>query len=257
MKKRRSNWKAGRRRFCLSGRKKEGAINSRSFSICLLSQSPSFSHFLSRPPWTYRRVFKFDEINRDKETVMDWRELCIGARRDGRIVVDMGAARRKKLADGKKRKGAVRRQRRKRETNVKGREEKTSLPIVASRIPRRGLLGEWETMRNEDEEESFLPTCGFSPLCSGALRYPARTLPFLPHFFRIYLPIGCVYQSLAANVRKRGFGAAIVAAFDVSPWRKQCFEFRPGGVADYLVMNNLVQDRKYFYVNFSLEFNSC
>lgn len=163
----------------------------------------------------------------------------------------MGAARRKKLADGKKRKGAVRRQRRKRETNVKGREEKTSLPIVASRISRRGLLGEWETLRNEDEEESFLLTCGFLPLCSGALRYPARTMPFLPHFFRIYLPIGCIYQSLAANVRRRGFGAAIIAAFDVSPWRKRCFKFRFGDVADYLVMDNLVLGRKYFYVNFS------
>lgn len=61
----------------------------------------------------------------------------------------MGAARREKPADGKKRKGAERRQWRKRETNTKGREEKTSLPIVAARISRRGLLGEREKLRNE------------------------------------------------------------------------------------------------------------
>lgn len=161
---------------------------------------------------------------------------CIGARRDGRVIVDMGAARRKKPADGKKRKGAERRHWRKRETNVKGREEKTSLPIVASRISRRGLLGEWETLRNGDEEESFLPTCDFLPLCGGALRYPARNMPFLPHFFRIYLPIGCVYQSLAANVRRRGFGAAIVVTLAVFPWRK----FRRGDAADYLITDNSV-----------------
>lgn len=146
------------------------------------------------------------------------RNVYIGARRDGRDIVDMGAARGEKPADEKKRKEKERKgQRRKKETNVKGREEKASLPIVAARNSRRRLLGERETLQNGDEEESFLPTRGFLPLCGGALRYSARTMPFLPHFFWIYLPIGCVYQSLAANVRRRGFGAAIAAALAVFP----------------------------------------
>jgi len=56
----------------------------------------------------------------------------------------MGAVKREKPADAKKRKGA---KKGKRETNATGREEKASLPTAAARISRRRLLGEQDAAK--------------------------------------------------------------------------------------------------------------
>lgn len=127
----------------------------------------------------------------------------IGAHRHGDVIVAMGAAleaRRGEAASGKERihGGESRKGERKMflyRTNVGER-------VFRERASKR------EERRREmkDKEEDFLLTRGFSPLCGGALRHPARTMHFSHTFFRIYLPIGCirpVYQPRMQETKLR------------------------------------------------------
>lgn len=97
-------------------------------------------------------------------------------------------------------------------------EERASLPIAAARISRRRLLGERDAAKWR-RRGGFLLQHAVSCHCAVAPSAIQQEPYHSSHtFFRIYLPIGWVYQSLAANVRRRGFGAAIAAAFVVFPW---------------------------------------
>lgn len=96
----------------------------------------------------------------------------------------------------------------------KGKERKMFLCL--SLVSRRGCWGrekERDAAETKDEEDDFLLTRGFSPLCSGALRYPARTVHFSHTFFRIYLPIGCIHQSTNRECGRRGFDTATCGRF--------------------------------------------
>lgn len=154
----------------------------------------------------------------------------------------MGAARREKPADGKKRKGAdERRQRRKRETNAKGREEKTSLPIVAARISRRGLLGEREKLRNENEEENFLRQHAVSRHCAVAPSAIRQEPCHSSHTFS-----GSISQSVVSTSRRlrmSGDETLVLPSRPPSlffPGETDVRRIPLGDVADYLVTDNSV-----------------
>lgn len=109
----------------------------------------------------------------------------------------------------------------------------------------------WENkmLRNEDEEEGFCQH-GFLPLCGGALRYSARTMPFLPHFFQIYLslPIGWVYQSLAANVGDEALVLpSLLPSFVFSWWIRGPSIISSTMIAEYLMDNSVLVE--YFNID--------
>lgn len=124
-------------------------------------------------------------------------------------VADMGAALRQK--------GRVSRMKRRGEITNKKIEEKGRNETVLSVAPllewRRALRERRCDMREKDKffcQQQLLATVRWRPPLFD------QNHAFLPHFFRVYPPTGCIYQSLVANIRDAAFGAAIVLNFAVS-----------------------------------------
>lgn len=123
---------------------------------------------------------------------------CIGAHLHGRVIVAMGAALDQKRTTSER----IEKERR----AGQGERKTVSLSITRS-VEERVLRERERCWRNEDQEEDFLLTCGFLPLCGGALQIrpePCISPTLFPDF---YLPIGCVYQSANRECRRRGFDA--------------------------------------------------
>lgn len=111
-----------------------------------------------------------------------WGQACMGACRYGRVIVDMGAALAPKRRTSKRKgQGEERHQPAKERPGRKG-ERKAPLCLSRQLGWRRGCR-ERDTAEWRQRGEFSANTRCFSPLCSGALRYPTKTISFLPQLF--------------------------------------------------------------------------
>lgn len=192
---------------------------------------------------------KFDEMNRDeyrenrgglKRNMHSYKSRWSRHRRHGRGQKRKASRREEKERSGEERRGVTV----EKEGNKCERERGKNVSTyrrgewnVEERAAGRARDAAKRRRRGEFSANTrFLATVRWRPPLSGKNHAIPPTL-----FPDIYLPIGCVYQSLAANARRRGFDAAIVAAFAVFPLAKaMSIEFRLGDVADYLIADNSV-----------------